>query len=70
MIAHRQNDILRVLTVFSVIILPLTLITGIYGMNFEHIPFSHAQHGFFDVIVGMLLISAAMLGFFRWKRWI
>ena len=41
-IAHRQNDILRVLTVFSVIILPLTLITGIYGMNFEHIPFSHA----------------------------
>jgi len=69
-IAHRQNDILRVLTVFSVIILPLTLITGIYGMNFEHIPFSHDQHGFFDVIVGMLLISAAMLGFFRWKRWI
>src|SRR4029079_16168976 len=69
-IAHRQNDILRVLTVFSVIILPLTLITGIYGMNFEHIPFSHEQHGFFDVIVGMLLISIAMLGFFRWKRWI
>ncbi len=58
------------LTVFSVIILPLTLISGIYGMNFEHIPFSHVQHGFVDVIVGMLLISAAMLGFFRWKRWL
>jgi magnesium transporter len=69
-IAHRQNDILRVLTVFSVVILPLTLITGIYGMNFSHIPFSSEPHGFFDVIVGMLLIAAAMLGFFRWKRWI
>ena len=69
-IAHNQNDILRVLTVFSVIILPLTLITGIYGMNFDRIPFSHEPHGFYDVIIAMLLISVAMLGFFRWKRWI
>src|SRR6202008_2668371 len=43
-IAHKQNDILRVLTVFSVIMLPLTLISGIYGMNFEHIPFRGAAH--------------------------
>src|SRR3954466_6298177 len=49
-IAHKQNDILRVLTVFSVIMLPLTLISGIYGMNFEHIPFRGAEHGFFDVV--------------------
>ncbi|MGZ4481431.1 MAG: magnesium/cobalt transporter CorA [Gaiellales bacterium] len=69
-IAHNQNDILRVLTVFSVIILPLTLITGIYGMNFDYIPFSGERHGFYDVVIGMLIIAAGMLAFFRSKRWL
>ena len=48
MIAHKQNDILRILTVFSVVLLPLTLISGIYGMNFDRIPFRHDAHGFYD----------------------
>jgi magnesium transporter len=69
-IAHKQNDILRVLTVFSVIMLPLTLISGIYGMNFAYIPFHNAHHGFYDVVIGMIAIAASMLGYFRWKRWI
>src|SRR3954471_2952558 len=43
-IAHKQNDILRILTIFSVILLPLTLITGLFGMNFVHIPFKHDYH--------------------------
>ena len=38
MIAHKQNDILRMLTIFSVILLPLTLVTGIFGMNFAAHP--------------------------------
>ena len=45
MIAHKQNDILRVLTLFSVIMLPLTLISGIYGMNVGH-PVPAHRHGF------------------------
>ena len=50
-IAHKQNDILRVLTVFSVILLPLTLlITGIFGMNFRHIPFTKDYHGFLATV--------------------
>ena len=69
-IAHKQNDILRVLTVFSVILLPLTLISGIYGMNFASIPFHDARHGFYDVVVGMIVIAGGMLGYFRWKRWV
>ena len=69
-IAHKQNDILRVLTVFSVIMLPLTLISGIYGMNFAQIPFHDAKHGFYDVVIGMIVIASGMLGYFRWKRWI
>jgi len=69
-IAHKQNDILRVLTVFSVIMLPLTLISGIYGMNFVNIPFKGEPHGFYDVVIGMIVIAGFMLGFFRLKRWI
>ena len=69
-IAHKQNDILRILTIFSVILLPLTLITGIFGMNFGHIPFSRDYHGFIVTVAIMLSIATGMLGYFRWKRWI
>src|SRR3954447_6328103 len=69
-IAHKQNDILRILTIFSVVLLPLTLITGIFGMNFQHIPFSHEPHEFYDTLLLMVIIACGMLGYFRWKRWI
>ena len=68
-IAHKQNDILRVLTIFSVILLPLTLVTGIFGMNVP-IPFQTARHTFYDIVVIMLVIVGGMLGYFRLKRWI
>ncbi len=45
-IANRTNEIMRVLTVLSTIMLPLTLIAGIYGMNFEHMPELHWLHGY------------------------
>ena len=68
-ISHRQNDVLRVLTVFSVILLPLTLITGIFGMN-VHFP-GEGTHGAFWAIVGAWsLTSSACSAFFRWKRWL
>jgi magnesium transporter len=69
-IAHKQNDILRVLTIFSVILLPLTLITGIFGMNFRHIPFTTVYHGFAITVGIMLAVAIAMVSFFRFKRWI
>jgi magnesium transporter len=68
-IQHKQNDILLTLTVFSVIMLPLTLISGILGMNVP-IPFQNARHTFYDIVVIMLLIVGGMLGYFRLKRWI
>jgi len=68
-IAHKQNDILLTLTVFSVIMLPLTLITGILGMNVP-IPFQTKGHTFYDVVAVMIVIAAGMLGYFRLKRWI
>jgi magnesium transporter len=69
-IAHKQNDILRLLTIFSVILLPLTLITGLFGMNFAHIPFQHDYHAFVVTVGIMLAIAIVMLSFFRLKRWI
>jgi magnesium transporter len=68
-IAHKQNDILRVLTVFSVVLLPLTLISGIYGMNVG-LPRQNAADAFWAIVGGMLCIIIAMLGYFRHKNWL
>src|SRR6266480_5925446 len=68
-ISHRQNDILRVLTVFSVVLLPLTLITGIFGMNVRFPGFETA-HAWWAVLGLMFGALVALLGFFRWKRWL
>ncbi|HMT95006.1 magnesium transporter CorA family protein [uncultured Thiothrix sp.] len=67
---QRMNDIMRVLTIASVIFLPLNLLAGIYGMNFEHMPGLSATDGFTVVIVGMLAIVLLILGIFRWKNWL
>ena len=62
-IAHKQNDILRVLTLFSVVLLPLTLISGIYGMNVG-LPRAHTAVRSGSSSGGMLLLSTGMLGLF------
>jgi len=69
LISHQQNDILYVLTIFSVVMLPLTFITGFFGMN-VHFPGYNSVHGFVATIVAMVLVVAAMLGFFRLKKWL
>jgi magnesium transporter len=68
-IAHRHNDVLRVLTVFSVILLPLTLIASIFGMNVQF-PGWETHAAFWGIIAVMAVTIAGMLGFFRWKRWL
>jgi magnesium transporter len=68
-IAHRHNDVLRVLTVFSVILLPLTLIASVFGMNVVY-PGESTHAAFWVIIAIMVLTIFAMLGFFRWKRWL
>ena len=68
-INHRQNDILRILTVFSVILLPLTLITGFFGMNVDFPGFDTAWA--FWVVFGVMASAlVGMLAFFRLKRWL
>jgi magnesium transporter len=68
-ISHRQNDILRVLTVFSVVLLPLTLITGFFGMNLDF-PGYGTVWAFWTVFAVMAIVLVGMVGFFRFKRWL
>jgi magnesium transporter len=68
-ISHRQNDILRVLTVFSVVLLPLTLITGIFGMNVTFPGFETGE-AWWTILGAMLVVLVGLLGFFRYKRWL
>ena len=69
LISHQLNDILYVLTIFSVVMLPLTFLTGFFGMN-VHFPGFNSVHGFIATIIAMVLVVAGMLGFFRYKRWL
>jgi magnesium transporter len=68
-ISHNINNVMKTLTVFSVIMLPLTLIAGIYGMNVP-LPFSSQSGTFLFLVLGMFLIVAIMLSVFKWKRWL
>jgi magnesium transporter len=66
-LGHRTNEVMRVLTVLTAIFLPLNLIAGIFGMNFEFIPFVHQQEAFWWALGTMALI-AVLLGMFFWRR--
>lgn len=63
--SYRINDVMRILTVISVLMLPLTLITGIYGMNLEWLPAADSFYGFFVIMAFMALVAGSMLFYFR-----
>lgn len=68
-VSSRLNDIMRTLTIFSVIFIPLTFIAGVYGTNFDFLPELHWQYGYFMMWGVMLLIAVVMLIFFRRRKW-
>lgn len=64
-IANRANEIMRVFTAITTIFMPLTVITGIYGMNFDNIPEIHTEYGYYGVIAVMVTLGCGMLIIFR-----
>lgn len=68
--SHRMNEIMKVLTLISTIMLPLTFIAGVYGMNFEFMPELHYQYGYFVAIAAMLLTAVVFFVYFRRRGWI
>ena len=69
-VGNRMNEIMKVLTVFSAVMLPLTFIAGVYGMNFDYIPELHKEYGYFAVWGVMLTVALVMLTIFWRAGWI
>ena len=67
--ANRINEIMKILTFFSTILLPLTFITGLYGMNIG-LPLQNDPRSFIIIIAIMLLVVVTMLYYFRKRKWL
>ena len=68
-ISSKLNDIMKFLTIFSVIFIPLTFIAGIYGTNFDVVPELHYEYSYFIMWGIMLLVAIGMLIYFRKRKW-
>ncbi|MDO9039647.1 MAG: magnesium/cobalt transporter CorA [Lutibacter sp.] len=68
-ISSKLNDIIKFLTVFSVIFIPLTFIAGVYGTNFDYLPELHFKYGYFIMLGVMLVLAVSMIFYFKKKKW-
>lgn len=69
-VSNRLNEIMKVLTMFSAIFIPLTFIAGIYGTNFDNLPELHYKYSYFIMWGVFLVVALLMLKLFRKKRWL
>ena len=69
-LSNRMNSVIKVLTIITTIFMPLTLITGIFGMNFQYLPGLESAMGPWEVMGGMLVTAIAMIIVFRFKKWL
>jgi magnesium transporter len=67
--ANRTNDIVKVMTIFATVTLPILLITGYYGMNFENLPLLHSPYGVYLATGGMVGLAIVLLYFFKKTGW-
>lgn len=67
--SFKMNNIMKILTIYSVVFMPLTLIAGIYGMNFTNMPELEWHSGYYIVLIIMAVIAIIMLIIFKKKRW-
>ncbi len=69
-ISNRVNDVMKVLTIFASIFIPLTFIAGIYGTNFDYLPELHFKWAYFAMLGVMLCTAGVMLFYFKRKKWL
>ncbi|MEK6852524.1 MAG: magnesium/cobalt transporter CorA [Nanoarchaeota archaeon] len=68
-VSNRMNEIMKVLAIMATFMLPLTVITGIYGMNFEFMPELHYRYGYFIILGVMVAVVIGLVVFFKKKGW-
>ena len=69
-ISNRLNEIMKVLTMFSTIFIPLTFVAGVYGMNFKYMPELDWRWGYFGVLGLMASLAVGMIIYFKNKKWL
>ncbi|MDP3013890.1 MAG: magnesium/cobalt transporter CorA [Candidatus Subteraquimicrobiales bacterium] len=68
-ISNRLNEIMKRLTILATIFGPLTVITGVYGMNFDYMPELRWQYSYFLILFGMFIFALGMFAYFKQKKW-
>lgn len=68
-VSHQTNRVMRSLTVMSAIFFPLTLITGIYGMNFHNMPELNSHYGYYLVLASLVIVGGGLLLYFKRQRY-
>jgi len=68
-VSNRMNEVMKVLTIIATIFIPLTLIAGVYGMNFRYMPELEWRYGYPAVLILMLCIGLGMVAYFKRKKW-
>jgi magnesium transporter len=68
-LSSKLNDLIKFLTVFSVIFIPLTFIAGVYGTNFDYLPELHYKYSYFIMLGVMLVLAISMIVYFKKKKW-
>src|SRR5690554_307406 len=68
-INNKMNEVMKILTIVASIFIPLTLLTGIYGMNFDNMPELHYKYSYFIFLGVMVILLFGMIWFFKRKRW-
>jgi magnesium transporter len=69
-VSNRMNEVMKTLTLFATLFMPLTFIVGVYGMNFEHMPELHWQYGYLYVWIILVVVALVMVWLFRHRRWL
>jgi len=69
-LSNRMNEVMKVLTIFASIFIPLTFIAGVYGMNFEFMPELKWRWGYFAALGFMALLGGYLVFFFKRKKWL
>jgi magnesium transporter len=69
-VSNKMNEVMKVLTIFAAIFIPITFIAGVYGMNFQHMPELSLPWAYPAIWIVIIIVGISLLGYFKHKKWI